>query len=88
MLQLTDKAAARLKSALTELDLDEGACFRLRMTEEGVKMVVDHEHPDDSTIEHDGKVLVVIDAESAGRFEGRKMDFNEETERMTFILTE
>jgi len=35
MLQLTDKAAVRLKSALTELDLDEGACFRLGLTQEG-----------------------------------------------------
>lgn len=84
MLQLTDKAAVRLKSALSELHPDEGACFRLGLTEEGVKMVVDQERGGDTTVKYDDAVLLVIDAASAGRFEGHTMDFNEATKQLVF----
>ena len=84
MLQLTDKAAVRLKSALAELHPDEGACFRLGVTPEGVKMVVDQERPGDKTVKYGDDVLLVIDATSAGRFEGRTMDFNEATKQLLF----
>jgi Fe-S cluster assembly iron-binding protein IscA len=87
MLQLTDKAAVRLKAALSELEVDEGSCFRLGMTQEGVKIVIDQERPGDSTIEHDQEVLVVIHGASADQFEGRTMDFNEESDQLVFRLT-
>ena len=77
MLQVTDKAAARLKSALSELHPDEGACYRLGLTEEGIKIVVDQERDGDTAIKYGDDVLLVIDVASAGRFEGHTMDFDE-----------
>jgi Fe-S cluster assembly iron-binding protein IscA len=84
MLQVTDRAAVRLKSALSELHPDEGACFRLGLGEEGVKLVVDQERPGDSTVKYGDEVLLVIDATSAGRFEGHTMDFDEAAKQLVF----
>ena len=84
MLQLTEKAAARLESTLAELELEQGDCFRLGLTEEGIKLAVDQERPGDATIEHGGSVLLVIDAVSAGQFEGHVMDFDEVARQLTF----
>jgi len=47
--------------------------------------VVDQERPGDSTIKYGDEVLLVIDATSAGRFEGHTMDFNEVTRQL--VLT-
>ena len=85
MLQLTERAAVRLKSALTELHPEERACFRLGLTKEGVKLVVDQERPGDERVTHDEELLLVIDASSAGHFEGHTMDFNEATRQL--VLT-
>ena len=84
MLQLTDKAAAQLKSALSGLDLEEGACFRLGLTQEGPKIVVDQERDGDTAVKYGDEVLLVIDVTSAGRFEGHTMDFNEATKQLVF----
>ena len=84
MLELTDSVADRLKSALSGLDLDEGACFRLSVTQEGVKIVVDQERPGDTIVKYGDDVLVVMDATSADRFDGHTMDFNEDTKQLVF----
>ncbi|MFQ5791303.1 MAG: hypothetical protein ACE5JI_12600 [Acidobacteriota bacterium] len=84
MLQLTEKAAVRLKSALLELHPDEGACFRLGVTQEGVRMVVDQERPGDTTVKYGDEVLLVIDPTSAGRFEGHTLDFDEAAKQLVF----
>ena len=84
MFQVTDKAAVRLKSALSELHPDEDACFRLSVTQEGVKIVVDQERPDDTAVKYGDEVLLVIDAKSAGRFEGHTMDFDEAAKQLVF----
>ena len=85
MLQLTERAAVRLKSALTELHPDERSCFRLGLTREGIKLVVDQERPGDEKVTFDEDVLLVIDSSSADHFEGHTMDFNETTKQL--ILT-
>lgn len=84
MLQLTNKAAVRLKSALSGLHPDEDACFRLRVTEGEVKLEVDQERPGDSTVKYGDEVLLVIDATSAGCFEGHTMDFDEAAKQLVF----
>ncbi|MBN2294616.1 MAG: hypothetical protein JXM70_19455 [Pirellulales bacterium] len=84
MLQITNKAAAHLKSALSELDFEEGACFRIGVAEEEVKLVVDQQRPGDSTIEHEHDVLVVIDPVSSDILDKFTIDFNETTKQLVF----
>ena len=84
MLQLTEKAAVRLKSALSELHPDEGACFRLGLTKEGVRIVVDQERAGDTTVKSGDDVLLVIEAALVDRFEGHTMDFDETANQLVF----
>ena len=84
MLQITDRAAQRLKTTLSELELDENACFRLGVTQEGVKIVIDQERPGDTTVNYEGEVLLVMDPASADRFYGRTMDYDEEAAQLVF----
>ena len=84
MFQLTDKAAVHLKSALSELDLDEDACFRLGVIEEGVRLAVDQERPGDTAVKYGDDVLLAVDATSAGHLDGHTMDFNEAAKQLVF----
>ena len=84
MLRITDKAAQRLKGALSELDVSEDACFRLGMTEEGVKIVIDQERPGDTSVEYEEEALVVMDSVTADHLHGRELDYNETTGQLVF----
>ena len=84
MLQLTEAAAVRLKSALEGLRPEEGDCFRIRVTQEGVTIVADHKCSGDITVDYDENVLVVMDAISADRLENLTMDFDEAARRLVF----
>jgi len=85
MLQLTESVAARLKSTLSKLDLHEGACFRLGLSEKGVTVEIDQERPGDSTVKYEEEVLIVIDSVATDRFEGHTMDYDEDTRQLVFI---
>lgn len=82
MVQLTDEAAVRLKSALSRVAPNEDACFRLGATEEGMKIVVDQQRAGDATVEYGGEVLIVIDAASAARCEERTIAFDEVAKKL------
>ena len=84
MLQLTDKAAVHLQLALAELDPGEDVCFRLGITQDGPKIVIDQERPGDTPLTYQGQVLVVVDAGSVDRFDGHTMDFDETAEQLVF----
>lgn len=79
MFQLTDRAAQRMKAALSEVENSEGVCFRLGVTEDKLRMVVDQERPGDTTVEHEGEVVLVMDSVAAGRLDNHKLDFEEDT---------
>ena len=84
MFVVTDNAAKMLKAALAERDTSENACLRLSEAEDGLRMVIDQQRPGDTAVEYDDKVLLVMDPTTAGRLEGRTMDFNEDTEQLVF----
>lgn len=84
MLKITDDAAKRLSKVLAEIDASDETCLRLGETQEGLKMVLDQQRPGDETVQYDEDVVLVIDAVTAGRLDGRTMDFNASTEQLTF----
>ena len=84
MFVVTDNAAKKLKAALEERDTSEDACLRLGEAADGLKMVIDQQRPGDTAIQYDDKVLLVMDPATAGRLEGRTMDFNADTEQLVF----
>lgn len=84
MLTITDSAAQRLSKVLAEIDARDDVCLRLGETQEGLKMVLDQQRPGDETVKCGDDVVLVIDAATAGRLDGRTMDYNASTEQLTF----
>ena len=84
MLQITDTVAQRLKTALSELDVDQDACFRIGATTEGVKIAVDQERPGDTTVMNEGEVLIVMDTVTSDRLYDRKMEYDKTLQQLVF----
>ena len=67
-----------------------GTCYkaanwiRLGETQEGLIMVLDKQRPGDTTVKYDDEVLLVIDAVTVDRLEGRTMDFDDSSEQLVF----
>jgi Fe-S cluster assembly iron-binding protein IscA len=78
MFQVTDRAAQQLKTALTKAEDTESACFRIGVADNEVQLVVDQERPGDTTIEHEGKTLVVLDPTAGNLLSNRELDFDNE----------
>jgi Fe-S cluster assembly iron-binding protein IscA len=77
MFKITKRAARQLKTALSKAEDPEGTCFRIGVADSQVKLVVDQERPGDTTIEHEGKILVVIDPAAGNVLSNRKLDFDD-----------
>ena len=84
MLQITETAAKRLKSVLATLDTRNDVCLRLGETKLGLGLVLDQQRPSDLTVEDGGETLLVIDAATARRLDGRTMDFDESSQQIAF----
>jgi len=84
MLQITDTATEQLKKTFAGLDTREDVCLRLSETQEGLRIVLDQRRPGDATVKNDDEALLVIDAATAGRLNGRTMDFDESTRQLVF----
>jgi Fe-S cluster assembly iron-binding protein IscA len=65
MLTLTEAAGARLVEILAQEGLPAEVSIRLLPEEDGIGMQADHERPGDATIEHDGRVVLLLDEQMA-----------------------
>ena len=77
MFQLTDRAAGTLKAALTNGEHAEDTCFRISSSEGQLKIGLDQQRPGDAAIEHDGQVVLVVDAETSESLAERELDVDE-----------
>lgn len=84
MIQLTTRAMSHLKSSSSKLNLKEDECFRLGMTQKGVTLEVDQIRDDDAIFRHGSDPLLILDPEANDSFEGLIMDFDEDSEELTF----
>jgi hypothetical protein len=82
MFQLTDRAAGTLQSALTNGEHAEDACFRISSAEGQLKIGIDQQRPGDAAIEHEGQVVLVVDAETSETLAGRKLDLDESNSQL------
>lgn len=65
MLTVTEPAADHLAKLLDEAEAPEGTAARFVASQEGLSLQVDSPRPEDQTIEHQGKTLLVLDAQVA-----------------------
>jgi Fe-S cluster assembly iron-binding protein IscA len=82
MFQITERAARRLKAALSKAEDAENACFRVGVKDRAVELVVDQQRPGDTTIEHEGEALLVLDPMAGDRLYNRKLDLEEQTSNL------
>ena len=83
-MQITETAAERMREAVIEEINEEGRCFRIAMSEDGVELVVDEHREGDIAFEYEGTLVLVLDelaAEAAGEF---ILDFDAERSELLF----
>jgi Fe-S cluster assembly iron-binding protein IscA len=78
MFRITDRAAERLKTALSKADTG-GAYLRIRVGDNKLQLIVDQERPGDMTIEHEGKTLAVLDPTAVNLLYNRELDFDKKS---------
>ncbi len=79
MLNASDDACALLCQMLTESDAPDDAAVRLVIEDDQLSMKVDEEKPGDETILHEGKTVLLVDAEMSQDLDGKMLDV-EDTE--------
>jgi Fe-S cluster assembly iron-binding protein IscA len=82
MLEITDRAARRLRTAISR---SSGSCLRVFVRENCLEVVPDEQRPDDVTLEHEDEVLLVMDQGTADGLSGHKLDYDDEVSRLVFI---
>jgi Fe-S cluster assembly iron-binding protein IscA len=84
MLQLTDTAAVRMHTALAQAFENGSECFRIVVTKSQVQVVRDEERPEDVIYEHEGRVVLVLDAATAEFLKDCTIKYDEATSTLVF----
>jgi Fe-S cluster assembly iron-binding protein IscA len=79
MLTLTEAAGAHLAELLDDRQCPEGVAVRFVCEEAGVSVVLDDQKPGDSTLEHEGRTVLILDENAAQHLDGETVDV-EQTE--------
>ena len=79
MLSVTDAATEHLTAILTEIQATDEQAVRLVCAEDGVSLAVDSAQNGDTTFEHQGKTILVLDEQAAERLGESTLDV-EDTE--------
>jgi hypothetical protein len=61
MLAVTDAAGAYLAQLLSDHDLSEDVAVRFIVEEQGLSLRQDNERPGDTTFEHEGRTVLLLD---------------------------
>ena len=89
MIDVTEKAKKELKKLL-DANVDwPGACLRLMERDNGkLGLGVDIEAPGDKLIEHDGKVVLVVDSKLDSSLNRITLDVEETAEGAKLVIVE
>jgi len=74
MLTLTQAAGEHLSKLLDESDANDEAAVRLVAREQGLALAADQPRPEDTTFEHDGKTVLILDQQVAEALADRTLD--------------
>jgi len=74
MLTLTPQASEHLANLLNESDAPDEAAVRLVVREQGLALATDEPKPEDTTFDHDGKTVLVLDQQVAEALADRTID--------------
>lgn len=79
MLNASDAACAFISDLLTSSDAPDDSAVRFVIEENNLSMKLDEEKPGDESFHHEGKTVLVVDAEMSQILDGKTLDV-EETE--------
>jgi Fe-S cluster assembly iron-binding protein IscA len=85
MLEVTESAAGRLRTALSEVQEGQKDCFRVLLRENCLEVVADKQRSEDVAFEHQDQVLLVMDQVTADRLSGHKLDYDGTVSRLVLI---
>jgi len=82
MLTVTPAASEHLANLIDESKGPEGLAVRLVVQEQGLALTPSEPKPDDTTFEHDGRTVLVVDPRAAEMLSERTIDI-QQTEQGT-----
>lgn len=87
MLNASDAACAFLGQLLTESDAPDDAAVRFVIDGNSLSLQLDDEKPGDSTFNHDGRTVLVVDEDISKILDGKTLDLEESEEGPKLTLT-
>ncbi len=79
MLNASDAACAFISEMLTSSEAPDESAVRIAIEEDQLSMKLDEEKPGDETFLHEGKTVLLVDAEMSQVLDGKMLDV-EDTE--------
>lgn len=83
-MQITEAAAERMKTAVLHEIEENGKCFRIAMSEEGVDLVIDEHREGDVTFEYEGTLILVLDGTADDAIGELVLDYDPEQSELVF----
>ena len=80
MLNASDAACAFISELLTASEAPDESAVRFELDEDQLSMKLDEEKPGDVTFLHEGKTVLLVDAEMSEVLDGKTLDV-EDTEK-------
>lgn len=74
MLTMTEAAGGYLNNLLENSDAPEQLAVRLMVDQEGLTAVIDEERPGDTTYQHQGRKVLVLDSQAAEALSAKTLD--------------
>ena len=86
MIQVTEKARETFKNTLERLTERPGVMLRIGRTDSGLGVFPDTLKDDDQIIEHNGRVVLLIDHEVSETFADTTIDVEERADGAHFVV--
>jgi Fe-S cluster assembly iron-binding protein IscA len=87
MLTLTEAAGEHLTQVLDNSKAPEQIAVRLVAGENGLAMAADQPKPEDTTFDHNGRTVLVLDQQVAQALDARTLDVEETDKGRTLTLS-
>lgn len=86
MLTVTEAAGSYLADLLTQANAPDDTAIRFVLKDDTITPQVDHERPGDTTFEHAGSTILVLDASLSTVLEEKTLDVQETDDGLQLIL--
>ena len=86
MLNASDAACAYISELLTSSEAPDESAVRIVIEENQLSMKLDEEKPGDETILHEGKTILLVDAEISQVLDGKTLEFEDTEEGLKLTV--